>query len=119
MWLSLSVATKHVAVSAELMEVTISGLDVGVTILIVFTQVGISVAIMQVLLSAVHNCFYCKMQVTVSIITMQMTLSSNNFICLSFNWHPLFKKLTAKHLKAFYQVTFYLFSKYSPKIKIL
>ena len=92
MWFGLSVANKHVAVSvvimqldvsAELMEVTVSGLNVGVTIFIVFMQVGVSVAIMQVLLSAMHNCFYCKMQVTVSIIAMQMTLSSNNFMCLS------------------------------------
>ena len=41
-----------------------------VTIFIVFIQVGVSVAIMQVVLSAVHNCFSCKMQVTVSVIAM-------------------------------------------------
>ena len=32
-----------------------------------FLQMGVSVAIMQVVLSAVHNSFYCKMQVTVSV----------------------------------------------------
>ena len=42
-----------------------------------------SLAIMQVVLSAVSNCFYCKMQLTASVIAMKVTLSSNNFIFLS------------------------------------
>ena len=36
-----------------------------VKIFIVFMQVGVSVAIMQVVPSAMHNYFYCKMQVSV------------------------------------------------------
>ena len=52
---------------------------------IVFMQVGVSAAVMQVVLSAVHNCFCCKMQVTVPVIAMQATLSSNSFILLSLN----------------------------------
>ena len=68
-----------------------------VTIFIVFIQVGVSVAIMQVVLSAVHNCFYCKMQVTVSVMAMQVTLSSNNFIFLSLT--PTFLKIDRKTFK--------------------
>ena len=48
----------------------VSASTMWVTIFIVFMQVGVSVAIMQVVLSAVHNCFYCKMQVTVSVIAI-------------------------------------------------
>ena len=48
----------------------VSALTIWVTVFIVFMQVGVSVAIMQVVLSAVHNCFYCKMQVTISVIAM-------------------------------------------------
>ena len=54
-----------------------------VTIFVVSMQVGVSVAIVQVVLSAVDNCFYCKIQVSVSVISMWVTLSSNNFIFLS------------------------------------
>ena len=42
----------------------------GVIIFLVLTKVGVSVVIMQVVLSVVHNCFYCKMQVTVSVIAI-------------------------------------------------
>ena len=49
---------------------TVSASNMWVTIFIVFMLVGVSVATMQVVLSAVHNCFYCKMQVTVSVIAM-------------------------------------------------
>ena len=52
------------------MGVTVSALNMWVTIFIVFTLVGVSVAIIQVILCAVQNCFYCKMQVTVSVIAM-------------------------------------------------
>ena len=38
--------------------------------IIVFMQVEFSVAIMQVVLSAVHNYFYFKLQITVSVIAM-------------------------------------------------
>ena len=38
--------------------------------IIVFMQVGVSVAVMQVVPSAMHSCFYCKMLVTVSVIAM-------------------------------------------------
>ena len=41
-----------------------------VTIFIVLMQVGVSVAITQVVLSAVHDCFYCKIKVSVSVIAM-------------------------------------------------
>ena len=34
-------------------------------------------------LSVVHNCFYYKMPLTVSVIAMQVTLSSNSFTFLS------------------------------------
>ena len=50
------------------MQVTVSASNVGVTIFIVFMQVGVSVATIQVVLSAVHNCFSCKMQVIVFVI---------------------------------------------------
>ena len=64
----------QVAVSALNMTVTIfivfMQVGVSVTIFIVFMQVGVSVATMQVVLSVVHNCFSCKIQVTVSVIAM-------------------------------------------------
>ena len=52
------------------MQVALSASNMGVTIFIIFMQVGVSVATLQVVLSAVHNCFYCKIQVTVSVIAM-------------------------------------------------
>ena len=52
------------------MQVAVSVSTMWVTIFIVLMQVGVSVAVMQVVLSAVHNFFYCKMQVTVSVIAM-------------------------------------------------
>ena len=61
----------------------VSALNMWVTISIVFMQMRVSVAIMQMVFSAEHNCFYCKMQVTVSAIAMYVTLSSNNFTFLS------------------------------------
>ena len=61
----------------------VSASTMWVTIFIVFMQVGVSVAIMQMVRSVVHNCFYYKMQVTVSVIAMHVTLSSNIFILLS------------------------------------
>ena len=45
-------------------------IEYGVTIFIVFTKVGVSVAAMQVGFSEVNNCFSCKMQFTVSVIAM-------------------------------------------------
>ena len=50
--------------------VAVSTLNVWVTLFVVFMQVGVSVAIVQVVPPAVHNCFYCKMEVTVSVIAM-------------------------------------------------
>ena len=76
-----SVAIMQLEVSAALMQVTVSASNL--TIFIVFMQVGVSVAIMQIVRSVVHNCFYYKMQVTVSVIAMHVTLSSNIFILLS------------------------------------
>ena len=52
------------------MQVAVSSLNVQVTIFIVFMQMGVTDAIMQVVISAVHNCFYCKMQVIVSVIAV-------------------------------------------------
>ena len=59
------------------------------TIFIVFLQVVVSIAIMQVVLSAMFNCFCCKIQVTVflqvevSVAIMQVVLSAvlNCFCC--------------------------------------
>ena len=70
------------------MQVAVSASNARVTIFIVFMQAGVSVATMQVVRSAVHNCFFCKMQLTVSAIAMLVTLSSNNFIfpSLTTNW---------------------------------
>ena len=65
------------------MQVTVSAFNMGLTVFIIFLQVGFSVATVQVVLSAARNCFSCKMQFTVSVIAMQVTLSSNNFIFLS------------------------------------
>ena len=48
----------------------VSASNMWVKIFIVFMQVGVSVAVMQLVLSAVHNCFYCKMLVTVAVIAM-------------------------------------------------
>ena len=79
MLVDLSVAIMHVTVSvdiiqlevsAALMQVTVSTSNMWVTIFIVVMQVWVFVATMQVVLSAVHDCFYCKMQVTVSVIAM-------------------------------------------------
>ena len=91
MLVDLSVAIMHMTVSigiiqlevAALMQVTVSASNIYVKILILFTQVGLSVAIMQVVLFTVHSCFYYKMQVTDFVIAMFVTLLSNNFVFLS------------------------------------
>ena len=57
-------------VSAACLQVTVSSSNMWVSIFIVFMQMGVTVAIMQVVLSVVYNCFYCKMQVTGSVIAM-------------------------------------------------
>ena len=80
------------------MQVTVSASNMWVTIFIVFMQVGVSVAVMQVVLSAVHNWFYCKMQVTVPVVAMQVTLSSNSFVFLSLTG-TTFHKLDRKTFK--------------------
>ena len=80
---TVSVAIMKLEVSAALMHVTVSPSNMWVTIFVAFTQVRVYVAIMQMALSAVHNCFCGKMQVIVSVITMQVTLSSNCLIFLS------------------------------------
>ena len=44
-------------------QVTVSAENMWVTIFVVFMQMGVSVAIMQVVVSAVqyaHDCFYCN-----------------------------------------------------------
>ena len=65
-------------VSATLTQVTVPASNKWVPFFIVFMQMGVSVAITEVVPSALHNYFYCKMQVTVSVIAMQVTLSSNS-----------------------------------------
>ena len=75
----VSVASIQLEVSLALKEVTVSASNMWVTIFIVFMQVGVSLAVIQVVLFAVHNCFYCKMQVTVSV---SVTLSRNSFTLL-------------------------------------
>ena len=68
------------------MKVTVSALNMWVTIVIVFMQVGVSVAITQVVLSAVQCAtFYCKIQVIVSVIAMQVKHLINSFIFISRN----------------------------------
>ena len=68
--MTVSVAIIQLEVSAAPMQVTVSSSNKWVTIFIVSMQGGFSVAIMQVVLSAMHKCFYCKMQVTVSVLAM-------------------------------------------------
>ena len=70
MHVNISVAIIWLEVSAALMQVTVSASNMWVTIFIAFTQMGFSVAVMLVVLSAVRNCFYCKMQVTVPVIAI-------------------------------------------------
>ena len=52
---------------------------------------------MLVVLSAVCNCFYCKMQVTGSVIAMYVTISSKNLIFLSLT--PTFHRIERKTFK--------------------
>ena len=70
MHVSVSVTIIQLEVSAAPMQVTVSSSNMWVTSFIVFMQMGVTVAIMQVVPIAVPNCFYCKMQVTVSVIAM-------------------------------------------------
>ena len=59
----ISVEIMQLEDSAVLIQVTVSAANMWVTIFIVITQVGVPVAIMQVVFSAVHyanNCFYCN-----------------------------------------------------------
>ena len=79
----VTVAIMQLDVSAALIKVTVSASNMRVTSFIIFIQVKVSVAFMQVVLFAAHNCFYCKMQVTVSVIAMLVTLSSNSSILFS------------------------------------
>ena len=66
-----SVAIIHVSVTNNCyMQVEVSASNLGVTTFTVFMQVRVSVATMQNALSVVHNCFSCKMQVTVTVIAM-------------------------------------------------
>ena len=66
-------------------------------IIIVFMQMEVTVAIMQLVLCTAHNCFYCKTQVTISAMSMKVTLSSNNVIFLSLT--PTFHKMDRKTFK--------------------
>ena len=95
---------------------TIFASKMWVTILNIFMQVGVSVATLQVVLFAVHKCFYCKMQVIVSVIAMQVTLSSNNLIFLSLT--PAFHKINRKTFKDIIPaLRFTTFVNIAPKIR--
>ena len=88
------------------MQVTIPAASLWVAIFIVIMKMGVSTAIMQVVLSAVdyaHDFSIVIMQMTLSFTAMLVAVSSNNFIFLSLT-ENLFIKLTKKHLKALYQV---------------
>ena len=74
MHVTVSVAISQLEVSAALMQEIDSSLNIWVAMFIVFMEMGVTVAIMQVVPSAVHNCFYCKTQVTVSVIAIKVTL---------------------------------------------
>ena len=63
MQVTVSVTIMQLEVSAALMQVTVSAAYTWVTIFIVITLMGASVAIMQVVFSAVdyaHDSFYCN-----------------------------------------------------------
>ena len=63
MLVNLSVAIMQLEVSAAFMQVKVSAKNMWVTIFIEITDVGVSVAIMQRVFSAVHyapNYFYCN-----------------------------------------------------------
>ena len=94
MHVTVSIAILQLEVSAALIPVTVSTSNMWVTIFIVLMQVWISVAFMKVVISAVHNCFYCKMQVTVSVIAIWVTLSM--FYIHFSNWHHTFHKIDKK-----------------------
>ena len=86
MQVTVSVAIMQLEVSAAHMQVRISAENMRMTIFIVIMQMGISVAIMQVVFSAVHyahDCFHCNYAGDSFFITMQVTVSSNNFTFLS------------------------------------
>ena len=83
MCVTASTAIIQLEASATLMQVTVSASNMWVTIFIVFMQVGGLCCNYAGGTFAMHNCFYCKMQVTVSVIATQVALSSNNFVFLS------------------------------------
>ena len=100
MHVTVSVEIMQLEVSAGLMKVTVSALNMWVTIVIVFMQVGVSVAITQVVLSAVQcTTFYCKIQVIVSVIAMQVKHLINSFIFISRN-RTLFHKIDRTTFKS-------------------
>ena len=63
MQVAVSVEIMKLEVSAALIQVTVSAANMWVTIFIIIIQVGVPVAIMHVVFSAVHyanDCFYCN-----------------------------------------------------------
>ena len=64
----LSVTVTLVDLSVAIMHVTVSVAVIRLEVSAALMQMTVSVAIMQAVLPTVHNCFYCKMQVTVSVI---------------------------------------------------
>ena len=87
MQVTVSVTTMQLEVSVLLMQVTVSAANIWVKIFSVIMQVGVCYKYAGVFSSVhyAHNCFYSIiiMQVTVSVIAMSVTISSNNFIFLS------------------------------------
>ena len=63
----------QVVLCVKVMLVDLSVAIMHVTFSVAIIQLEVSVALMQVtiwVLPAVHNCFYCKMQVTVSVMAL-------------------------------------------------
>ena len=104
MHVTVPVAIMQLEVSAALMQVTVSASNMWVIIFIVFMQVGVYVAITQVVLSAMHNCFYCKMQFTVSVIAMQVTIYS--FLLLTPTFHKIDRKMFKDIISGLHFITF-------------
>ena len=100
-------------VSAAIMQVTDSAANMWVTICIIVMLMGVSVAIRQVVFSAVHyahmTVLIVIMQVTTSAMAMQVTVSSNNLILLSLTDTLFFIKLTRKHLRHYIRFVFHHF----------
>ena len=70
MYVTVFVAIIQLEVFAAIMQVTVSSSNMWVTFFIVSMLIGVSVAIMQMVLSRMLKCLYYKMQETVSVIAI-------------------------------------------------